>query len=185
MLGCDRVVLLDTCCVLTLYASRRMRHMLEVLPFTFGVATRAKSDARFVRGADDNGNDELDEVDLGDLTASGLLTVYEPETDDEIANYVAFATRLGDGEAMTCGIAVARGFDIAMDDRAAIQLVQSVAPGTICHTTPDLVEQWASLASVPARTLSGILTDIRERARYRPPNDHPLLEWWQDMGGPL
>jgi len=159
--------------------------MLELLPFAFGVATRAKSDARFVRDADDSGDDELVEVDLDGPIADRLLTVYQPETEDEIENYVAFATRLGDGEAMTCGIAVARGFDIAMDDRAAIRLVQSVAPGTVCHTTPDLIEQWARLASVPAHTLVSVLTDIRERARYRPPNDHPLLEWWRDMGGPL
>src|SRR5437762_3287101 len=94
-------VLLDACCLLNLYATRRLTAILETLPMRFVVAETASREALFVYRGGQGPDAHLPEpLDLTHPLQADLLTVVTVESDDEGYDYLAFAAELDDGEAM-------------------------------------------------------------------------------------
>ncbi|MFY9820260.1 MAG: hypothetical protein WAM82_02695 [Thermoanaerobaculia bacterium] len=117
-------------------------------------------------------------VDLTDLIATGLLDAMRPETETEQELFVSFADPLGDGEAMTCALAVSRGGAVATDDRKAIRLLGSLSPPVQVLTTPFLLERWASQQGLSPHEIRKALQDVERRTNFRPGSRDPLREWW-------
>ena len=172
-------ILLDACCLINLYATRRMREILADLPARFAVAERARAEAGYVRrGGGGEDAEERDPVDVGPLIAEGLLAVWEPETEAEAAMYVAFAVDLDDGEAMTCALAVHRGAVVATDDRKAKRLLGERAADVELTTTAAIIKRWAEIRQLAPAELARVLIDVQERGRFAPGRHDRLQSWW-------
>lgn len=177
----QRFILLDACCVLNLYATRRIREILEAIPVRFAVAERAAAEALFVRrGGSGDDASEQDPVNLQPLVTGGLLEILHLETETEMASFVQFAAELDDGEAMTCALAVHRSATVATDDRKARKVLNARAPGVHIHSTAEIIKRWAEAKQVPEPSLKRVLADVLERARFTPSRHDPLQAWWEE-----
>jgi hypothetical protein len=174
------LILLDACCLLNLYATRRLDEILLAVQGRFAAAERVAAEALYTRrGGDGEDADEKDAVDIGPLVARGLLEVLAVETPAEAASYVSFAAELDDGEAMTCALALHRGAIVATDDRKALRILAAQAPPISVRSTAQLLKEWAD-SGIPAPIeLRTALTDVRQRARFAPGRHDPLHSWWE------
>lgn len=168
-------LILDTCVVLSLYATRRMEELLNVQPGPILIAEAVVAEALYVHVVVD-GVREKEPIDLGPLVEAGKLTVVAPETNQEFEALVNFALLLDDGEAMTCALALHRGLRIATDERKTIRLIrdQIEVVGTL-----ELVRSWASEGGAAPDVIRDMLTAIADRG-YVPSRNHPHWQWWND-----
>jgi hypothetical protein len=104
------------------------------------------------------------------------VTVIGPETDAELAAYVAFARELDDGEAMALAIAECRGSRLATDDRKAMRLASAACVSV--PTASMIVKQWADRRSPTATEIRAALIAVRNRACFLPGGRDPLWDWW-------
>lgn len=176
------VLMLDACCILNLVASRHMEAIIRCLSMRCAVATAAAGEALWVeRGGSGPDATARDPVDLQPLIDAGLLVILSVDTDDEMAAYVTFAASLDDGEAMTCAIAVERGYAVASDDHRVANVLKRLAPQIPILTTPSLLKHWAETSGIAPPLLKQVLTDVHDRARYAPGRHDPLQSWWQTI----
>jgi hypothetical protein len=174
-------VILDSCVVLNLWASRRIAEIIRTLSAPCTVANYVRDREALWVGRHRNGpSADYERVDLGQLVASGVLEVLALEGDEEMAHFVALASSpaLDDGEAMTGALAHARSLVVATDDRAAVATFARHNPPIPTCSTASLVKHWAECASIDAAMLRAALIDIRDRAYFEPGVRDPLQGWW-------
>ena len=172
-------LLLDACCLLNLFATGHIEEILKTLAWHFAITTVASTEAMWVyRGGGGDDASERDPVDVRSLMAAALLAVLEPETDQEIEDFVALAAVLDDGEAMTAAVAIHRSAAIATDDRKARRVISARAVGIRLLSTTELLHTWGQEAGVDASILMEALGNVRTRAHFLPPSQDPLRPWW-------
>jgi predicted nucleic acid-binding protein len=171
-------LILDTCVVLSLYATRRMEALLDVLPEPILIAEAVLSESLYVHVLMDDVR-EKEPIILGPLVDAGKLTVVAPESNEEFEALLDFALVLDDGEAMTCALALHRNLRIATDERKTIRLIsdQIEVVGTL-----DLIRGWAGEVGAPTDEIRDVLTAIADRG-YVPGRDHRHWRWWDDHVG--
>jgi hypothetical protein len=178
-------VVLDACCLINLAAAGALETWLSDLALKWVLPEAVLGEALLLRAssgqpaavADADPSEPVPEpITLAPHIASGLLTVIRPETDAELAAYVAFARELDDGEAMALAIAECRGWRLATDDRKAMRLAG--AAGVSVLTTSMIVKQWADQRSPTATEIRVALIAVRDRARFLPGGRDPLWDWW-------
>jgi hypothetical protein len=101
------------------------------------------------------------------------------ETDEEASSFVRFAMQLDDGEASVCALAVARGGEVATDDRKALRILASLTPPIPTLQTPQLLYEWAERLKVPERDIQSVLQQVYRRGRFFPRDGAPKLAWWE------
>lgn len=177
-----RMCLLDACSLLNIYASGYINEILDTLPFTCAVVVAVERETLYIRrGGSGEDADEKVTVDMSPLIAANRLKVVSPNNDEEENAYVAYATQLHDGEAMTCALASLRGFDIVTDDRKASRVLETHAPHVSCHSTCSVVKEWSDISGATASTIKTVLTHIKERASFEPSRRDPLRNWWENI----
>ena len=122
---------------------------------------------------------EKEPVSLDPLLADGTLAVVAPETEAEFQTLIDLSLALDDGEAMTCAIALHRGYRVVTDEKKTVRLMGNQIPiiGTL-----DLIRTWADEVTAPASLLREVLAAIADRG-YIPGPDHPHRAWWDQMLG--
>ncbi len=178
----DRIVLLDTCCLINLFASGRIEEVLSVLPAGFCVAERVTEEALYIlseEGEDAPAHREA--INVQPFMVAGLLGILRPESEEEPAAYIDFAAGLDDGEAMTCALAVNRTYDVATDERKTIRILGERAPYVVVHTTVSLIKAWADISLVERTIVRQVLQSVQIRGRFRPGRHEPLSPWWEAM----
>lgn len=172
-------IILDACCVLTLYGSGHMGEVLDVLPGSVQVSKYvAEEEALTVYdGPPGNVRAEEAEVELEPLVKEGIveLTSLRP---DEQSTFLQLAQLLDDGEARTLAIAASRGCAIGTDDKRALRVCRRQ---TDCQpvTTPKFMRHWAESSGPSSEEIEQALRDIYARAVYLPGSSHPEYEWWE------
>ena len=173
------LLLLDACCLLNLFATRHIEHILRTLQHRFAIAVAVKTEARWVfEPGEGEDPPDRESVDVESLATAGLLDLLSPETDRENEDYVAFAVVLDDGEAMTAALAVHRGAQVATDDRVARRELRARAPQVAILSTSELLHAWSNEGHIEPPVLAQALRDVRTRARFLPPTSDPLRAWW-------
>jgi predicted nucleic acid-binding protein len=169
-------LILDTCVVLSLCATRRVEEILGANAGPFLVAEAVLREALYIHVVVD-GEREKELISLDSLLAAGVLSVVQPETEEEFQSLVDLSLDLDDGEAMTCALAQYRGYRIATDERKTIRLVGNriVTVGTL-----DLVRSWADDMAVPPAQLREVLNAIEDRG-YVPGITQVHYAWWQQI----
>jgi len=172
------IVLIDACVLINLTASRHADAVLGRVPWSGAIVAAVQREVHLVRrGGVGDDADEREPLSLESLVRSGGLAILEP-TDDELEAFVVLSQVLGDGEAMTIAVALARGYGVATDDRKARHLI---GERVSLLSTLDLMRAWADAAQVPDEQMGQVLIDIGERGAYIPSRAHPLRGWWDRL----
>ncbi len=181
-------VALDACCLIKLAAADALDPWFGDLGLAWKLPEAVLNEALFLRVAPDavasgpgweHGDNAREPILLGQYIDSGLLTVVRPETDAELAGYVALARELDDGEAMALAVAQTRGWQVATDDRKAIRLAPEA--GISVRSTPAIVNRWVDRSTPSPAEIRSALVAIRDRARFLPSPRDPLCDWWMAL----
>lgn len=170
-------VILDACCVMTLYGSGRMGDVLVTLPTPVFVCDYVleKEALTVYDGPRENVRAETADIDLRLFEQEGLIERTSLRSEEQ-ATFVTLAKDLDDGEARTIAIALHRDWAVGTDDEKALRRCQSEAIGTI--TTPAFMRGWVEEENPPHDEIAVALRRIRTRAVYLPATSHPEYEWW-------
>lgn len=176
-------IILDACCVMNLYSSRKMPEIVAAIAELVAVTVYVKEiEALFVYKKSKHENPtELDPVDLQPMIDAGLIHVVDFESDIERINFVNLTVQqLDDGEAATGAIAINRNWAIATDDRRSRAIFNQEASHVQLISTPELVKHWVDTMSPDPGTTSQVLKEIENRANYLVSPKDPLHSWWQE-----
>jgi hypothetical protein len=175
-------IILDACCVISLFASGIPADILEALPCHFHVA-RYVYEHEALYTLTDPAINQREAIDLNPLIVRELIRVVDVSGAIEEATLVELATRVEAGEAATCTIAIHRGFTVASDERKVLQLLQQHAPPIRARTTTELIHWWAGVAALADDRVRPVLQAIRSRARFVPGKLDPYKGWWDRIIG--
>jgi predicted nucleic acid-binding protein len=170
-------IILDTSVALNLLATGVGLSVLESLEVSCFVCSAVVDETIYIRSDDPTQPREAVSIDL--WLASGTVKVINPDSPLEEELYVQFAADLDDGEAMSLAICRARGYALAIDDRKARRIASRLAlPGVQLLSTSQIVHHWAIRTGAAPGELKRILSAIELKARFIPPHDDPMREWW-------
>lgn len=175
-------IVLDACCVMTLYASGEMAGILGAIQESVKVAAYVKdSEALSIYAVSKHrALPRRELIDLQPLIDSGLIEIVDLASVDEWAIVIDLTSRrLDDGEAISAAIAVTRNWALATDDRAARRVSQQRYPAIELLTTSHLVRHWADHARPQRTALANALSGIENRANFVIGQNDPQFDWWQ------
>lgn len=182
--GSGKLVVLDACCLISIAASGVAEELFAALPEAGAVAERVVAETLYVRGAaPDDPRLPRESVSIGvsDWITAGVLQVLKLGTDDDFARYVELARELDDGEAESMAIALARGYVLATDDGKARRV--AAARGVPLLSTPEILKAWCERKRVSPMRAKTALTQIADRAKFRPNAKLPEADWWMRIVG--
>jgi hypothetical protein len=171
-----KLLLNDASVLLNLLAADCLAEISAALDWQFAICPLVRDGAKKLRDASTG---EMVPVDIAPLIESGVLQILELSGDDEQTLYVEQSVVVDDGEAMSIAIATSRNLELAIDDKQASNHARRTFPHLKLWTTPEIVKLWADTAALSPQRLREVFVSIQERARYLPPNAHPLAAWWK------
>lgn len=177
------VTVIDTCCLINLYASQRFEELVRTSLRRALVPEMVFDEALYVLRPSDDDPEELvrEEMDLTNVCTRGVLEACRFENDAEVSRFVELATLIDDGEAACLTISSLRGHDLATDDRRAQGLAADLDVPVI--STPQLLQRWRRNEDVPSDALAHVIHRIERYAKYWPHHTSPHYEWWQQHRG--
>lgn len=172
-------VVIDTCCMIDLLASGQFEAILRATGYAWHLPAAVQAEVEYVRQHDpaQPGAHITVPAALAPHLVSGLLTLCQPDDQQEQARFVDYATLFrSDGEAMCLALAESRSWPVATDDRKAIRVAQQA--GLKVLSCPELIKTWAdSTRSAPALVVQ-VLSDIQTLAQFRPNQTMKEASWW-------
>ena len=179
-------LVLDTSCLLNLYATGRMREIALVIPMQLEVAEYVlESEVIYTWQTDATGiREEAVPVHLTPLVSEGLIRVVKLESPDDQATFLTLAALVDDGEAATAALALGRGCSVATDDRKARRVFGELMPEVRLVSTLELLKQWADESQVAMGTLRDTMSSMARSASYVPSSREALFEWWTTIMSP-
>lgn len=174
----DEIV--DACCLINLYAAGEITSVLSALKDRFYVPSIVVGESLYVIRPD---KDELtkmvaEKIDLTAALQTGAIRTCDPESDEENALFVQFASEVDDGEAVCLAIAKSRGWSVATDDRKAQRLAKGADISVV--TTPELIKGWADASQSTDEEIAAVLQRTRDCARFIPRRGSILHDWWME-----
>jgi predicted nucleic acid-binding protein len=172
--------IVDSCCVINLYAAGNLLTLLPPLGLRLHVPEKVLGESLYVRQPDPADAAKLVQrtVDLSPIIGAGLLHRCDLEGEDELSLFVQLATTLDDGEATCLALAKQRGWTLATDDRKGRREAGSL--GVPVVTTSELVKAWADATKADDTAVAKLLREIQDYARFAPHKTMPLHQWWVD-----
>ncbi|MFZ0594058.1 MAG: PIN domain-containing protein [Bryobacteraceae bacterium] len=170
-------VLIDTSVTLNLLATGISLAMLESLELDCFVCSAVIAETIYLRSDDPTQPREAVSIDPWLQSATVKVVTIDSSLEEEL--YVQFAADLDDGEAMSLAICRVRGYALATDDRKARRIAgQLASPGVPLVSTSQILQHWAVRTRAPQDELRRFVSAIELRARFIPPQDDPLRQWW-------
>jgi hypothetical protein len=173
---------IDACCLFDLLASGNAEAILRASGYSWQLPSAVQGEIQYVRRHDPAQPGKLVKVpaDLSGLIGSGVLTVCDPQNQQELDRFTQYATLFrSDGESMCLALAEQRRWVVATDDRRAIRVARQA--GLTVVSCPKLVKAWADAATPDEPTLTRILQDIQLLAQFKPNPSMPEFPWWVDQ----
>ena len=175
-------IILDACCLINLVVKSCMRDILVALPANFVVSKYVYEREALYTLADPT-TGEREKIDLNPLISDGLLRIVDLMTEAETATFVDLTTKIEDGEANTCALALHRGYVIATDERKVLNLIRNSMPSVQTRATTEIIKMWADVTRVSNQRLRDVLMNVRSCARFAPNPQDPLHHWWHTVVG--
>ena len=170
---------IDCCSLINLYAGWGGLKELRDFRWTWHISVAVLNEAEFTREFGPDGTPQMVSLDMNALTQLGLWLPARPETEQEIEDYVDFATEVDDGEAQALAIAKHRGFVLLTDDRKAVKVAQRPDVAVRTTSTPNMLQSWGQLDPRNEARLHEIVGRIAVLARFSPHKDSPDYAWWR------
>ncbi|GAC1314095.1 MAG: hypothetical protein NVSMB14_14830 [Isosphaeraceae bacterium] len=187
-----RDVVVDTCCLINLWAVRAsllplpIEHPSKkspsratlVLDMTLHIVSNVQTEGLYVYKSDEEDSARLvkDPIVLSPYFQAGLLSSCDLNNDSEKADYVRFATQLDDGESAALAIAKHRGWTLATDDRPASRLASQFHVPVL--STPAILKDWACRSGASVEEIATVLSNIKKFANYIPNPKIAEVGWW-------
>ena len=175
------IAAIDACCMFDLLASGYAENIMRASGFTWQLPSAVQAEVQYLRQHDPTQPGKLVQVpaDLSGMISTGLLTVCDPQDQQELDQFTHYATIFrSDGESMCLAIAEQRKWVVATDDRKAIRVAQQA--GMTVVSCPALVKAWADATGPDLATLNKVLQDIQVLAQFKPNLTMPEYQWWVD-----
>src|ERR1700730_8700084 len=175
------LLLLDACCLINVLATERIDEILGWLPYRCATSGLVASKEVLSIAAEGLATEPLrrEVIPPDRLDRIANLALLDLETDEEISGFVRFAMQLDDGEASVCALAVARGGEVATDDRKALRILASLTSPVPTLQTPELLYEWAERLKVPEGDIHSVLRQVHRRGRFYPRDGAPRFAWWE------
>lgn len=170
---------IDCCSLLNLYTGWGGLTELHGLRRTWYICEVVLQEAEYTREFDRDGVPTLIPLDTAALLQNKFLLTARPETEQEIEDYVDFASEVDDGEAQALALAKHRGFVLLTDDRKAINVARRADVTVRTISTANVLQSWAQIDSRNEARLQEIVARIEVLARFRPYKDSPEYSWWR------
>ena len=179
-------LVLDTSCLLNLYATGRMREISLAVPAQLEVAEYVlENEVIYTWQTDATGiREEAVPADLTPLIVEGLIRVVKLESPDDQATFLTLAALVDDGEAATAALALGRGCSVATDDRKARRVFGELMPEVRLVSTLELLKLWAAESQVSTVVLREAMSSMTRSASYVPNSRELLFEWWNSVMSP-
>lgn len=169
----DRSAIVDASSLINLAASGVVHELMQELSERVLVCTYVKErECLYLRTADGAGTEA---IDVQRWISDGILQQCELEGEEQ-DEFVNFAARIDDGEAMCFAIASSRQLVIVTDDRKGRRMATEA--GLTVFTTAQIVRSWGD--SHKPLEVANVIRSIEERARFKPPENDPEYEWWSN-----
>jgi len=169
--------IIDTCCLLNLFASGKPR---EILHYFGGVRVSeyVQGEALWIREYDHESPPQLipRRMDLTECLDAGVIAICRLEQSREFELFMQFAQHLDEGEASVLAIAKVRGWIVATDDRKARRIAADQSVSTI--STSEMIHSWTQSEQLSDRYVGELLRNIQRFGRFVPRSTDPLYEWW-------
>jgi predicted nucleic acid-binding protein len=174
-------VVVDTCCLINLYASQRLRAIVAASMEQAIVPKPVVEECLYIRQPSEENPDHLVPmtVNLHPLIDDGLLLLTELAGEAELSQFVQLAALIDDCEAACLAIAALRGLALATDDKRAIHIATDL--GVSIVTTPQLLKNWAQHASPAQNEVTNTILCIERYGRFRPHAPCPHAQWWAEQ----
>ncbi len=173
-----RVTIIDTCCLINLYASQRLPAIVSASIDKAFVPHTVLSECLYIRQPSVDNPSRLvpANVDLHPLIGTGILLTTDLTGDAELDEFVQLAAVVDDCEAVCLSIAAVRGWGVATDDRHAIRVAMDL--GVSFMTTPQMLKNWAEHSSIKRHEVTDAIMSIEKYGRFRPHSACPYAGWW-------
>lgn len=169
--------IIDTCCLLNLFASGEPRAILHY----FGgvhVSEHVQGEALWIREYDNESPPQLipKQIDLTECIDDGSIAICRLKHEQEFKLFVQLAQQLDDGEASVLAIAKVRGWIVATDDRKARRIATEQSISTI--STSEMIHAWTASEKISDQQTGKLLSNIQQFGRFVPRRSDPLYDWW-------
>ncbi len=95
----SRLMLLDSCSIVNLYASAHFEALLTSLDGRATIVDLVLNESQYVRNSLENGEEEKKRIRLGASITNGRLHLLQLDSEIEFEHFLELAVRLDDGEA--------------------------------------------------------------------------------------
>ena len=172
--------IIDTCCLLNLFASGQPRAILHSLG-GIHVSEHVQGEALWIREHDNESPPQLipKQLDLTECIDDGAIAICRLEQEQEFEQFVQFAQQLDDGEASVLAIAKARGWIVATDDRKSRRTSTDQKIAII--STSEMIHSWAASEMMSDPQVGELLRNIQRFGRFVPRRSDPLFNWWMEL----
>lgn len=173
-----KVTVLDTCCLINLYASQRPQSLIRVVFGGAIVPKQVAEEGLFIRQPGDDQSEELVPAEIH--IDESIIGIVGFDQEGELERFVQLAAILDDGEAACLTIASSRKLSLATDDRKAIAVASDL--GVEVQTTPEILISWIDAASPARKEIAEVIESIERYGRFRPHHTSTHAKWWHDNG---
>ena len=174
------VTVIDTCCLINLYASQRPLALIQAVFRKIIIPNHVAEESLFIRQPADDDPTQLVPVaiSLGELLEKAVIEVVDFNEDAELEQFIQLATLLDDGEAACMAIASLRGLPLSTDDRKAITVANDLDVEIL--TTPEILKNWIIAVSPEPGEITEVVDNIERYGRFRPHHTSVHAKWWMD-----
>ncbi len=173
------VLLLDASSAISLYASGKMREIIEALPVKVAIVADVRRDEvlYFKRKGERNSTWEKASIDLQPLIEQGLLTEVNLIAEDYEMMVNFDALNLDSGESFTAAVALRCNWAICVDEKRATKRFPNAIPQIQLVSTLQIFQHWVKEAQVTKEEVWLVLQKIW--GRDEPLQKDPFFLWWQ------
>jgi hypothetical protein len=173
----DHVI--DCCSLLNLFMGWRGLTELRALGGRWHICDAVLGEAEYTREYGPDGSLLLVPMDAKELVRSGFLLAARPESEQELEDFVAFATEVDDGEAQALAIAKNRRYVLLTDDRKAAAVARRADVGIAVISTAAVLQVWARRDRDNEARLRDVIGRISTLARFSPRAGDEDYDWWR------
>ena len=151
---------------------------LPALGWQWHLCEAVLREAEYTREYGNDGQPIAVPLHFSKLIENKIIHIVTPNSDEELSDYLDFASEVDDGEAQALAIARHRGFTLLTDDHTAIRLAAQAEVQVPTISTARVLQAWADSHPQNMQKLPDVIARIEELARFKPRRTSPDYGWW-------
>lgn len=177
----EKHLVVDTSSLINLLATECEVEIVTALDWKLAISGDTRRETLFLSGPpDQDGRRPKTPVDFSPLLGSGRLTVHE-RTDEWADAFVQCAEHLPDADAAAVALAHHLGVTLLTDDSKEARVATLLFTGIEIMSTLDWLRESAAVLGWNQARLGEIARNLRWRANYLPPRQHPDAGWYSNL----